>query len=474
MAEKKTEGAKLKEKLFFDRKNVADSDKCDLKKIMDFAEGYKDFLNQKTERDVVDYIVPILKKKGYKEFQPGKKYKAGEKIFICNRGKAVVMSTIGKKDPSHGVKISVSHIDSPRLDFKPMPLFESGGMAYFKTHYYGGIKRYQWESFPMAIHGVVNLKNGKCVKVVIGEDPKDPVFTVNDLLIHLARDQMQKKGSDVLEGEQLNLLIGCWPYKDKEVSDRVKLNVMKILFDKYGFTEEDLVSAELCAVPAFKAQDVGLDRALIGGYGQDDSVCAYAIAMAELETKNPDYTTVTILADKEETGSGGPTGMKSDFYRQFIEDLIAPYGLAGRDVFKNSICFSCDVDGAYDPNFAEVSEARNATYINKGVAIIKYDGSGGKYSSTDASAELMAFVRKVLDKNDVVWQTGMLGKIGQGGGGTVAGYVANNNIDTIGMGVGVLSMHSPYEIVSKGDLYMLYKAVKSFYEINECRENFKN
>lgn len=464
MADKKSDSEKLREKILNKRQFVVDVDKKAFDKSMKFCEGYKEFLDQKTEREVVDYTIPILKKKGYKEFVPGKKYKAGDKVYKANRGKALIMATIGRKDPSNGVRISVSHTDSPRLDFKPVILFEAAGMSYFKSHYYGGIKKYQWSSFPMSLHGVVCLKDGKTVKVNVGEEEGDPVFTVNDLLVHLARDQVTRPGNKQIEGEQLSLLVGSIPHEDKDGLDRVKLNVMRILNEKYGITEADLISAELCAVPAFKAKDVGFDRSLIGGYGQDDSSCAYAILMAELDAKSPEYTTVTILAEKEETGSGGPTGMKSLFYRDFIEDLVEPYGAKVRHVFEKSVCMSCDVDGAFDPNFPEVSDPMNSTYIGKGCVILKYDGGGGKYSSTDASAELMAFVRDVLDKDGVVWQTGLLGKIDAGGGGTVAGFVANNNVDTIGMGVGVLSMHSPFEITAKVDVYMLYRAVKAFYE----------
>lgn len=464
MADKKKDNSKLKEKILTKRRFVVDVDKKAFDKSMKFCEGYKLFLNQKTERDVVDYTVPILEEHGYKEFVPGTKYDAGDKVYKVNRGKALIMATIGKRDPSEGLRISVAHIDSPRLDFKPVVLFEGAGIAYFKSHYYGGIKRYQWTSFPMALHGVVCLKNGKTVKITIGEEQGDPIFTVNDLLIHLARDQMSRDGYKQIEGEQLSVVVGSCPYGAPEEHERVKLNIMKLLNDKYGITEADLISAELCAVPAFKAQDVGFDRSMVGGYGQDDSSCAYAILMAELDAKTPEFTTVTLLAEKEETGSGGPTGMKSLFYRDFMEDLIEPYGAKPRHVFEKSICLSCDVDAAFDPNFPEVSEPMNSTYLGKGCVLLKYDGGGGKHASTDASAEMLAFVRDVFDDADVVWQTGLLGKIGAGGGGTVAGYVANNNIDTLGIGVGVLSMHSPFELTSKVDIYMLYRAVKAFYE----------
>lgn len=463
----KSEGKKLEEKLFNESKSIGTKKSDFLKESMEFCEGYKEFLNNKTEREVVDYTIPLLKKNGYKEYVPGKKYTKGAKLFFNNRGKNLIVVTIGKKPISEGVRIGASHIDSPRLDFKPVPLFEDSEMAYIKTHYYGGIKKYQWSAIPLSLHGVVTLKDGKNVKVVIGEDPEDPSFCVTDLLPHLARDQMKKSAAEVITGEQLNILVGSWPFNDDEVSQKVKLNIANIIFEKYGITEADFLSAELCAVPAFKPADVGFDRSMIGAYGQDDSVCAYCNIMAEIDCKDPEYTTVTVLADKEETGSDGPTGLNSMFLIDFIEDLASTYGCELRHVLAKSLCISSDVNSAYDPAFGENYERMNCSYLNRGPSIAKYGGAGGKYSTNDASAEMMAFIRRIMDENDIVWQVGELGKIDNGGGGTVAMYVSQHNIDTVDFGVPVLSMHSPFEVTAKADVFMLYKAMKAFYEYKE-------
>lgn len=459
----KSEGKLLEEKLLTKSKNIGDKGKEFFDRSSEFCEGYKEFLLNKTEREVVDYTIPLLKKNGYEEFEQGKKYPAGAKIFYNNRGKNIIMATIGKKCICNGVRIGASHIDSPRLDFKPVPLFEDTEMAYIKTHYYGGIKKYQWSAIPLALHGVVTLKDGKNVKIRIGEEGDDITFCVTDLLPHLARDQMKKPATEIITGEQLNVLIGSWPFKDDEVSQKVKLNIANIIFEKYGITEADFLSAELCAVPAFRPKDVGFDRSMIGAYGQDDSVCAYANIMAEIDCKDPEYTTITVLADKEETGSDGPTGLNSMFLMDFIEDLASAYGAELRHVLKNSMCISCDVNSAYDPAFGENYERMNCSYLNHGPSIAKYGGAGGKYSTNDASAEMMGFIRKVMDENDIIWQVGELGKIDNGGGGTVAMYISSHNVDTVDFGVPVLSMHSPFEVTAKADIYMLYLAMKAFY-----------
>lgn len=459
----KSKGKELEEKVLSKPTSIGEKKKDFLKESTEFCESYKEFLNCKTEREVVDYIIPLLKKKGYTEFKPGTKYAPGKKIYFNNRGKNLIMVTIGKKSISEGVRIGASHIDSPRLDFKPVPLFEESEMAYFKTHYYGGIKKYQWSAIPLSLHGVVTLKDGKSIKVVVGEEDGDPQFCVTDLLPHLARDQMKKPASEVITGEQLNILIGSWPFNDDEVSQKVKLNIASILFEKYGITEADFLSAELCAVPAYKPVDVGFDRSMIGAYGQDDSVCAYCNIMAEIDTKNPEYTTVTVLADKEETGSDGPTGLSSMFLFDFIEDLASAYGAELRHVLAKSLCISCDVNSAYDPAFGENYERMNCSFLNRGPSISKYGGAGGKYSTNDASAEMMAFIRRVMDENDVMWQVGELGKIDNGGGGTVAMFISQHNVDTVDFGVPVLSMHSPFEVTAKADVYMLYLAMKAFY-----------
>ncbi len=465
MAEKtKSKGKKLEEKLLFKPKSIGLEKKDFFKESTEFCEGFKEFLKNKTEREVVDYTIPLLKRNGYKEYVSGKKYPAGSKLFFNNRGKNLIMVTIGKKDISEGVRIGASHIDSPRLDFKPVPLFEDTEMAFMKTHYYGGIKKYQWSTVPLSLHGVVTLKSGKTIKVVIGESAEDPVFCVTDLLPHLARDQMKKTASEIITGEQLNVLVGSWPFNDDEASQKVKLNIANILFERYGITEADFLSAELCAVPAFAPVDVGLDRSMIGAYGQDDSVCAYCNIMAEIDCKDPEYTTVTVLADKEETGSDGPTGLNSMFLIDFIEDMATTYGAELRKVLAKSLCISCDVNSAYDPAFGENYERTNCSYLNHGPSISKYGGSGGKYSTNDASAEMMAFIRKILDENGIMWQIGELGRVDNGGGGTVAMYISQHNIDTVDFGVPVLSMHSPFEVTAKADVLMLYLAMKAFYE----------
>jgi aspartyl aminopeptidase len=459
-----SKGQELEKKLLMNNKNMgADTEKTLLEDAVSFCEGYKEFLCNKTEREVVDYTLPILKDNGYKEYVRGTKYAPGAKVYFNNRGKNLFMVTVGKKPVAEGLRISASHVDSPRLDFKPNPLFEDSDMGYFKTHYYGGIKKYQWSAIPLSLHGVITLKDGKNVKVRIGEDPEDPSFVITDLLPHLARDQMTKPAKDVVSGEQLNVLIGCWPYPDEKVSQKVKLNIADILFEKYNIIESDFQSAELCAVPAFQPKDLGFDRAMIAAYGQDDSVCAYAILMAELECKAPEYTTVTVFCDKEEVGSDGNTGLNSIVLKDFLTDLVEPYGAEIRHVLERSICLSADVNAAFDPAWGEVFEKNNSSFLNRGAVISKYTGSGGKYSTNDASAETMGLLRRILDEAKVVWQVGELGKVDNGGGGTIAMYVSAQNVDTVDIGVPVLSMHSPYEVTAKADVLMLYRAILAFY-----------
>ncbi|MDR1405209.1 MAG: aminopeptidase [Candidatus Methanoplasma sp.] len=463
MTEKKSTGQKLEEKLLVKTKNLGEMDGSLLGQAAGFCEEYKKFLCSKTEREVVDYVLPILKKKGYKEFRLGKKYSPGEKFYMNNRSKALIMVTVGRRPVSDGLRVGVSHTDSPRLDFKPNPLFEDTDMAYFKTHYYGGIKKYQWAAVPLSLRGVISLANGKTVKVNVGEDEGDPVFCVTDLLPHLAMNQMKKPAPDIIEGEQLNILAGCWPFGDEKVSGKVKLNIMNILFEKYGITEKDFLTAELCAVPAFKPTDLGFDRSMIGAYGQDDSACAFAGFMAELECKDPEFTVVTVFADKEETGSDGNTGMRSFFFRDFLEDFVSAYGLHVRHVLRKSVCLSCDVNAAIDPAFGDVFERNNCSFLNRGPVVSKYTGSRGKYSTNDASAETMCFLRSILDDAGIPWQVGELGKVDIGGGGTIASEISLHNLDTVDIGVPVLSMHSPFEVTSKTDVYLLYKAVLAFY-----------
>ncbi|MCL2032827.1 MAG: aminopeptidase [Methanomassiliicoccaceae archaeon] len=463
MVERRSEGQKLEEKLLMRSKNIGETDEFLLDEAKVFCEGYKEFLSCKTEREVVDNAIPLLKKRGYKEFQLGKKYSPGNKFYMNNRDKSLIMVTVGKRPVADGLRIGVSHIDSPRLDFKPNPLFEDTDLAYFKTHYYGGIKKYQWAAIPLSLHGVISLTNGKTIKVRMGEEEWDPVFCVTDLLPHLAMNQMKKSAAEVIEGEQLNILVGCWPFKDERVSGKVKLNIMNLLFEKYKIVEKDFLSAELCAVPAFKPVDVGLDRSMVGAYGQDDSACAFANFMAEIDCEEPEFTTVTVFADKEETGSDGNTGMRSFFFRDFLEDFVSAYGLQVRHVLKRSFCLSCDVNAAIDPAFGDVFEKNNCSFLNRGPVVSKYTGSRGKYSTNDASAETMSFIRRILDESGIPWQVGELGKVDIGGGGTIASDISLHNLDTVDIGVPVLSMHSPFEVTSKTDVYLLYKAIHAFY-----------
>lgn len=350
------------------------------------------------------------------------------------------------------------------MDLKPRPVYEEGELALFKTHYYGGIKKYQWTAIPLALHGVIVKKDGTSVEVRVGEKEDDPVFCVTDLLPHLATDQMKRTLADGVRGEELNVLIGSLPFCDDEVSEKVKLNLLQILFEQYGVTEADFLSAELEVVPAFRAKDLGFDRSMVGAYGHDDRVCAYTALQATLNTQNPKKTSVLVLADKEETGSDGNTGLKSAFLRYFIADLAQPYGVEGRTVLSHSECLSADVNAAFDPTFSDVTERKNTAYFNYGVVITKYTGARGKSGTSDASAEFMGKVRGLLDQKGVIWQTGELGKVDQGGGGTVAAYIANLNVDVVDLGVPVLSMHAPFEIVSKIDVFMAYRAFYEFFQ----------
>ncbi len=456
----------IKKELFYEPKHAMEIvDDAVVKAADDFCEGYKKYLDEaKIERETVDFFVKEAEAKGYTEFDRTKKYNAGDKVYYNNRGKAIILCVFGKKSISEGVKISAAHIDSPRLDLKPNPLYEDSSLAFFKTHYYGGIKKYQWTAIPLALHGVVVKANGESVKVCIGEDDNDPQFVITDLLPHLAGDQMKQTMNDGIKGEQLNILIGSRPFSKDEGADKVKLNIMKILNEKYGIVEGDFLSAELELVPAFKARDIGLDRSLIGAYGHDDKVCAYPAAQAIFDVVDPEYTCLTVLADKEETGSDGNTGLHSSYMKYFISDLAVMEGVEPWRVMSASECLSADVNAAYDPNFPEVSERKNSSFVNNGVVITKYTGARGKGGTSDASAEYMGKIRRMLNANDVVWQIGELGKVDAGGGGTVAMYVANLDIDTIDLGVPVLSMHAPLEVVSKLDVYMAYKAFKVFFE----------
>ena len=430
----------------------------------DYCKRYRAFIDAaKTEREATSWAVETAKANGFKEAKPGMDIKPGDKVYFNNRGKSILLAVIGSESLAEGANICAAHVDSPRMDVKPNPLYEDSELAYLKTHYYGGIKKYQWAAIPLAIHGVVYRKDGEVVTITIGEDDNDPIFYVSDLLIHLSADQLQKVAAKVIEGEQLNVLMGSEPLAGAE-GDGVKLHIMKLLNEKYGIIEEDFLSAELTIVPAGKCREVGLDRSLLGAYGHDDRVCAFAEIDPLLTMGTPKHTAVCILADKEEIGSIGVTGMKSQAFEYFMEMLCDAQGVKLSHCFANSFCLSADVSNAFDPNFPEVSDRRNNSRLNYGVAILKYTGARGKSGASDASAEAMGHVRSTLDKAGVLWQIATLGKVDQGGGGTVAAYMANRNIVTVDAGVPVLSMHAPVEVVSKLDCYMTMLACKAIYE----------
>lgn len=454
----------LKEKLFYEKKNgLLKADEATLDSMQKYCEGYKAYLDAaKTEREAVATAIALAEQKGFVPFVIGKQYNAGDKVYFNNRGKTVAFAVIGKEKADKGINITAAHVDSPRLDLKPNPLYEELELALFKTHYYGGIKKYQWTALPLALHGVFAKKDGSVVEVNIGEDDADPKFVINDLLPHLAREQSKRTLSDGIRGEELNVLIGSMPFKSDEGSELVKLNILKILNEKYGVTEEDFLSAELELVPAAKACDIGFDRSLIGAYGQDDRVCAYPALTAILDVAVPQKTAIAILTDKEEIGSMGNTGLQSDFLPHVVHDICVMQGCDETVALRNSKCLSADVNAGTDPTFQDVMERRNASFLNYGVVVTKYTGGGGKSSTSDASAEYVAEVRAMLDKAGIIWQTGELGRVDAGGGGTVAMYVANLGVDVIDLGVPVLSMHAPYETTSKLDVYMCYRAMYEF------------
>ena len=429
-----------------------------------YTKGYAAFIDAcKTEREAVSWAVAQLQAKGFVELVPGMSLKAGDKVYRSNRGKSLLAAVIGSESMNTGARICAAHIDSPRIDLKPNPLYEDSGLAFLKTHYYGGIKKYQWVTIPLALHGVVCRKDGTSVTITIGEDENDPILMITDLLPHLAADQMQKTAATAIVGEQLNILLGSEPLEG-EGSDLIKLHMMKLLNEKYGIIEEDFLSAELSIVPAMKCREVGLDRSMLGAYGHDDRVCGYNALAPLMALDTPKHTAVCLLADKEEIGSVGVTGMQSHAFETFIHDLCHATKASLYRCFENSFCLSADVSNAYDPNFPETCDRRNSAMMNMGVSIFKYTGTKGKGGCSDASAEAMGYIRSVLDKAGVIWQVGELGKVDQGGGGTVAAFMANRNIVTVDVGVPVLSMHAPMEIVSKLDCYMSMRACKAVYE----------
>lgn len=461
--EELTKGKKLEEELLFTPKHIADVDAEAVEKAFAFCEDYKVFMDAaKTEREAATEVERRLIAAGYALFDHNKKYNAGDKIYFVNRHKAVVCATIGTKPLEAGTRLMIAHIDSPRLDLKPNPLYEDSDLALLKTRYYGGIRKYQWGATPLSLHGVIIKANGESVTVNIGEDAGDPVFCVTDLLPHLAGEQNKRTLGDGLKGEELNILIGSLPYEDKELKNRVKLRVMQLLNEKYGITERDFTRAELEAVPAFKASDVGLDRSLIGAYGHDDRVCAYTALQAEIACKSPAFTTVCVLTDKEEVGSDGVTGLQSDYVFHFLEYLAEAHGANYKTMLIHSKCLSADVNAAFDPTFPDVLERNNAAYLNRGVVVTKYTGGRAKGGTNDADAEMMGYVTNLLDAAGVQWQTGELGKVEVGGGGTIAKYVGNRNVDVVDIGVPMLCMHAPFELVAKLDVYMTYKAFVAF------------
>ncbi|MBE6728221.1 MAG: aminopeptidase [Ruminococcaceae bacterium] len=460
----KSISAELKEKLFYERKNGRlKADDTVLSAADEYCEGYKQYLNlSKTEREAAKVSIKMAEEKGFKPFVIGESYSAGDKLYINNRGKTVAFIIVGTEPVEKGVNITAAHIDSPRLDLKPNPLYEELELALFKTHYYGGIRKYQWPTVPLALHGVFALRDGSVVEVSLGEADDEPKFVVNDLLPHLAAEQSKRTLSEGIKGEELNVLIGSHPFRDDKGSELVKLNILKLLNEKYGIVEEDFISAELELVPATKSCDIGFDRSMVGSYGQDDRVCAYPALTAILDIEKPARTAVVILADKEEIGSEGNTGLNSDFVRYVITDLAKMQGGDGTVALRNSRCLSADVNAGMDPTFQGPFERRNAALLNYGVVITKYTGARGKSSTNDASAEYVAEVRAMLDNADIIWQTAELGKVDAGGGGTVAMYIANLGVNVIDLGVPVLSMHAPFETTAKLDIYMCYRTMYEF------------
>jgi aspartyl aminopeptidase len=466
MEKEKTLAEQKREQLCYQQKNGYDRMPKEEQAALDaYCEAYKTFLdNGKTERECVSYTIQLAEAKGFQPYVRGMALKAGDKVYCSNRGKAIMLAVIGSEPLSAGVNIGAAHIDSPRLDLKPAPVYEDGELAFFKTHYYGGIRKYQWVTIPLELHGVVALKDGTTVTVRLGGDAGDPQFVITDLLPHLAADQSQKPLGTAIQGEHLNVLVGSRPFAEDEGSERVKLQVLDLLYEKYGFTEADFLSAELTMVPAFRATDIGLDRSMIGAYGQDDRVCGYAALAGLFDAQNLRRTGICMLADKEEIGSEGVSGMKSRAFDTFLSDLCDSQGVDPKVCYENSFCLSADVTAAFDPNYPEVYEKRNSARLNYGMGFCKYTGSRGKSGASDASAEVVAYTRRVMDEAGVIWQMSELGKVDQGGGGTVAAYLAQRNIDTLDAGVPVLAMHAPFEITGKLDCYMTYKGMKAVFE----------
>ena len=465
-----SEAKELQKKLFNIKKvgweNINDAVK---QEIQNYCNSYMDFLNEgKTEREIVKEAKNIAEINGFRDIRKLDRVNPGDKVYYINREKSMYLAVIGYDNIEAGLNIIGAHADSPRLDLKPNPLYEDDGFAFFKTHYYGGIKKYQWTTIPLAIHGVIIKRDGEKIEVRIGEDDTDPIFVITDLLPHLAREQMDKKLREAIKGEELNLLIGSIPYNDEEVSQKVKLNIMNILNQKYGIVETDFLSAELEIVPAFRARSLGFDSSMVAAYGQDDKVCVYTSLTALMNIENPKTTAVCIISDKEEIGSMGNTGMESHVFDTFVSEILNKLGLNRPNlldkVFCNSKMLSADVDAGLDPTFSSVDEKNNSAYLGRGVGLNKYTGSGGKYNASDANAEFVAEVRALFEQNGIPYQVSELGKVDAGGGGTIAYILANKGMDVIDCGVPVLSMHAPYEVTSKFDVYTAFKAYKAFYK----------
>ena len=455
--------AQYRKELLYSPKNVSETEEGFFEKAKEFCEGYKAFIDSaKTEREAASFAAARAEEKGFKPYDRNRKLSAGEGVYLLNRGKAIVLIKKGTLPISEGANLVIAHTDSPRLDLKQRPLYEEGGMAYFKTHYYGGIKKYHWTALPLALHGVLFKKNGEKVEISVGEKEGEPVFCISDLMPHIAKDQVEKPLASAITGEGLNIIVGSVPLED---GTEVKLALLKLLNEKYGITEEDFLRAELSAVPAGKSKDVGFDGGMIGAYGHDDRVCAYPSMEALFDSETPERTAICIFADKEEIGSEGVTGLLSAAYTNLFKELCEAEGAAYGEFCENSCCLSADVGGAFDPCYGEAYDGKNSAYVNKGVVVTKYTGARGKSGSSDASAELVAKITSILDSRNVAWQTGEYGKVDQGGAGTVAKVVASWNVDVVDLGVPILSMHAPFELASKGDIYMMYKAAKAFFEL---------
>ncbi|MBQ9099654.1 MAG: aminopeptidase [Clostridia bacterium] len=459
-----TKAAELSERLFYHKKSVYEhKDDAHIAAAYDYAKGYAAFLDAaKTEREAVTAGIRLATAQGFVPYTMGEKVVAGGKYYYNNRGKSLYLFTVGTESMENGIRISAAHIDSPRLDLKQCPLYEEAGMSFFKTHYYGGIRKYQWVATPLSLHGVIVKKDGSVIEVNVGEDDNDPIFYINDLLPHLGAESSRKPLGEAIPGEKLNILVGSRPFDNSGDKDSIKLNTMVLLNEKYGITEDDFLSAELSIVPALKARDVGFDRSLIGAYGHDDRVCAYPALSAIFDCADSKHTLMCVLADKEETGSEGNTGMKCDLFLDLIDELAKATKADPAVVRANSKCLSADVSAAYDPNFSDVFEKRNTPLLSAGVVLTKFTGSRGKSGTNDASAEYIGWLRRIMEEDGVVWQAGELGKVDCGGGGTVAKFLAEHNIETVDLGVPVISMHAPCEVISKVDLYEAYRAFCAF------------